>query len=136
MTLSPRIGDIYLMLFKGDHHEQSGVRPGVVFQNNTGNKYSPNLIAIPLTTAIKKMNMPTHVFLPKLHSGLQRDTVALCESLQIISKIKVYKYITSLSDKYMCEIAKASLLATGGIAFIKPCDLMSLWSAASKLNGE
>ena len=59
-----RIGDVYMMSFDGSGSEQGGFRPGIVFQNNVGNTHSPNLIALPLTTAIKKLNLPTHVFLP------------------------------------------------------------------------
>ena len=41
----PVIGDVYLMKFDGTGSEQSGWRPGVVFQNNVGNSHSPNIIA-------------------------------------------------------------------------------------------
>lgn len=52
----PQIGDVYLMRFGGCGNEQKGWRPGLVFQNNLGNQYSPNIIALPLTSAIKKSN--------------------------------------------------------------------------------
>lgn len=52
---TPRIGDVYLMRFAGDASEQTGWRPGLVFQNNIGNVHSPNIIALPLTSSIKKI---------------------------------------------------------------------------------
>ena len=61
---TPQIGDVYHMYFSGDGNEQQGWRPGLVFQNNVGNKYSPNIIALPLTSSLKKLNQPTHVLLP------------------------------------------------------------------------
>ena len=35
-SMAPVIGDVYLMKFEGSGNEQSGWRPGVVFQNNVG----------------------------------------------------------------------------------------------------
>lgn len=55
----PQIGEIYLMKFSGDGCEQSGIRPGLVFQNNMGNMYSPNIIALPITSSLKKSGQPT-----------------------------------------------------------------------------
>ena len=31
---NPQIGEVYLMKFEGENNEQSGWRPGLVFQNN------------------------------------------------------------------------------------------------------
>ena len=66
----PQIGDVYLMKFGGSGSEQSGWRPGVVFQNNVGNAHSPNIIALPLTSSIKKTNQPTHVIVKAADSFL------------------------------------------------------------------
>ena len=55
-------GEIYLAdldPIKG--HEQGGVRPVVVIQNNTGNKYSPTVIVCAVTSSSIKKNIPTHV---------------------------------------------------------------------------
>ena len=54
-----RRGDIYLANlnpFKGS--EQGGTRPVLVLQNNDGNYYCPTLIVAPITTKLKKLNMP------------------------------------------------------------------------------
>lgn len=134
MVSNPKIGDVYLMYFSGEYHEQKGCRPGIVFQNNTGNRHSPNIIAIPLTTSIKKMNMPTHVFLPCNETGLRKDTLALCESLHLVSKTKVLKFLTKLDDKTMADITKASLLATGCIQFLDIYELEKTRLASIKLN--
>ena len=79
----PQIGDVYLMRFGGSGSEQSGWRPGIVFQNNIGNAYSPNIIALPLTSQIKKANQPTHVILPAKETGLRKDSMVLCENPEI-----------------------------------------------------
>lgn len=42
--------------------EQGGKRPVVVLQNNIGNRHSPTLIVVTVTTRTeKKKNQPTHV---------------------------------------------------------------------------
>ena len=127
------IGEIYLMRFEGVGCEQSGLRPGLVFQNNVGNKYSPNIIALPLTTAIKKMNQPTHVMIPS-SVGLKKDSVVLCENPERMSKDRIGDYITTLPDDIMAEIAAANILASSAISYIDPKSLFGLWKRAVSLN--
>lgn len=129
-----RVGDVFLIYFDGINSEQRGVRPGVIIQNNTGNLHSKNTIAIPLTTSIKRTEIPTHVVIQKLDSGLQKDSMALCENPQRISKQRIIRYITTLSDKYMAEIAKASVIAMGVISFISIDDLTDIWKDCLRLN--
>lgn len=58
-------GDVYMMdLNPYSGSEQGGIRPAIVVQNDDGNFYSNVLLVVPLTTQIKKRNMPTH-FMPK-----------------------------------------------------------------------
>lgn len=131
---APQIGEVYLMDFGGSGSEQSGVRPGVIFQNNVGNAHSPNVIALPLTSAVKKMGQPTHVLLRADDTGLRMDSVVLCENPERMSKEKIGRFITRLSDDYMKEITEASLLATSAIAFLDIESLLRIWKTASALN--
>ena len=130
----PRIGEIYLMKFEGSSSEQNGWRPGLVFQNNTGNKYNPNIIALPLTSKLKRPGQPTHVVLSAKETGLKLDSMVLCENPERMSKERIGEYITTLSDEYMAEVASAYLLATSAISFINPDALLALWKRASALN--
>lgn len=129
-----KIGDIYLMKFIGDGSEQSGWRPGVVFQNNTGNAYSPNIIALPLTSSLKKTDQPTHVIIKADDSGLKRDSMVLCENPERMSKRRIGEYITTVSESYMSQIAIASLLSSSAISFIEPDMLLCIWQKACMLN--
>lgn len=130
----PRIGDIYLMNFSGSGSEQRGWRPGLIFQNNLGNQHSPNIIALPLTSSIKKSNLPTHVFIPSDRTGLIKDSMVLCENPERMSKDRLGNYLTTLPKEYMSEIAVASLLASSVISFIDPDVLLSVWQKALALN--
>lgn len=129
-----QIGEVYLMKFSGTGSEQCGWRPGLVFQNNLGNAYSPNIIALPLTGVIKKTDQPTHVTISSEGTGLQKDSMVLCENPERMSKEKIGRYITTLSFEQMGQVAAAYLLATSAISFIEPDLLLSLWKKASGLN--
>lgn len=130
----PQIGDVYLMRFGGSGNEQKGWRPGVVFQNNLGNQHSPNIIALPLTSAIKKTTQPTHVIIPAMGTGLERDSMVLCENPERMSKDRLGNYLTTIPKEYMSQIAVANLLATSAISFVDPELLMLIWQKATALN--
>lgn len=132
--ISPSIGEVYLMRFNGEGSEQSGVRPGVVFQNNVGNANSPNIIALPLTSSLKKLHMPTHVLLKAQETGLLKDSVVLCENPEKMSKDRVGELLTVLPDSDMRRIAIAHLLATSAISFIDKESLINVWERAAELN--
>ena len=95
---TPQIGEVYLMKFSGSGSEQVGWRPGLVFQNNVGNSHSPNVIALPLTSSIKKASQPTRVFIKASDAGLKKDSMVLCENPQRMSKDNLGKYLGKLSD--------------------------------------
>lgn len=133
---APKIGEVYQMKFSGSGSEQSGWRPGIVFQNNTGNAHSPNIIALPLTSSIKKAGQPTHVVVRAADSGLLKDSMVLCENPERMSKDRIGKYITTLSDEYMKKVAAANLLATSAISFLDMEVLLAVWKKAAALNAK
>lgn len=128
------IGEVYFMKFGGSGSEQCGWRPGLVFQNNKGNSYSPNIIALPMTSCLKKAGQPTHVVVPAAESGLPRDSMVLCENPERMSKDRIGDFLTVMPDEYMEKIAEASLLATSAISFINPELLLAIWKRARQLN--
>lgn len=131
-----QIGDVYLMSFDGIGSEQRGVRPGVVFQNNLGNQTSPNIIALPLSSWLKKTKMPTHIVLKADEYNLVADSVVLCENPQRMSKERIIKPITRLDEKAMKDIAIGSILSSSVIAFLSEQELLQAWDTARKLNGK
>lgn len=130
----PAFGDIYLMKFEGTGNEQTGVRPGVVFQNNVGNVHSPNIIALPITSAIKKTTQPTHVIVYAKDSDLLKDSMVLCENPEKMSKTKLIKKIGHLSDEYMRKVCMANAIATGVLSFLSAEDVMDIWKKSVQLN--
>lgn len=89
--------------------EQGGQRPAVIIQNNVGNRYSPTVIVAPVTARISKPKMPTHVALPaetKL-TGVNRNSVILCEQIRTIDKQRLQDKIGMLPGKIVNELNKA-----------------------------
>jgi len=132
--VSPAIGEVYYMKFEGSENEQNGWRPGVVFQNNVGNAYSPNVIALPMTKVLKKTGQPTHVLLTAENAGIPKDSMVLCENPEKMSKKRIGGFITKLSNEYMKQIAKASLMATAAISFLDETELLETWQKSIRLN--
>ena len=109
-----RTGDIRLFVFDRGQggSAQEGLRPGVVFQNNVGNTYSPNVVALPITSNLKRWDQITHVFLSAKDTGLRTDSLVLCENPKTFPMHRVGPYISSLPKHYLKEIAKATTLVT------------------------
>lgn len=133
-TARIRCGEVYLMNFGDAAHEQNGLRPGVVLQNNVGNLHSPNIIALPLTTSIKKLNMPTHVLLKAKDTGLLYDSMVLAECPKCLPKSAVGTFITLLPDDLMQEIAYAHLTATAAVSYLDIHTLIEAREQAIRLN--
>lgn len=78
---------------------QSGYRPCIVIQNDVGNKYSPTLIVMPLTSKIKNLSQATHLLIRcNKENGLRTDSVLLAEQIATINKENAKK-IGHISDR-------------------------------------
>lgn len=130
----PKIGEVYLADLRGQHSVQSGLRPVVVFQNNIGNAFSPNVTVLPMTSVLKKLNLPTHVVVDEKENGLQRRSMVLCENPLCIPKDSLGDYLTTLQSNVIAEIAAASMLASSAVAYIQPELLVSIQKRAAQLN--
>lgn len=130
----PKIGEVYLMEFFGEGSVQNGVRPGVVIQNNKGNRHSPNVIALPITTALKKLHQPTHVLILARDTRLKRDSIVLCENPCCVPKNKIGEYVSTLSKPDMARIAIGHALATASLSYLDIEDLFRVWKSACELN--
>ena len=69
-----RRGQLYMADFGSEvGSEQSGVRPIVILQNNTANRFCPTLTVAPLTTKLKKIRQLSHVLVLR-GNGLESDS--------------------------------------------------------------
>lgn len=91
---------------------QNGIRPCVVVGNDIGNKYSPIILVVPITTRQKK-SLPTHLDVNEGDGGLLFNSTILFEQVMTISKEQIVsqKY-GSLSNKAN-EINQKLLISFG-----------------------
>ena len=83
---------VFAECFENDGSVQTGYRPWVVIQNNIGNRFSPTLIAIPLTKKIKNLEQATHLLIESDEdNGLKVDSMLLAEQISTIDKSKTKK---------------------------------------------
>lgn len=78
--------------------EQGGIRPVLIIQNDTGNKYSPTVIAAAITSQIGKNKLPTHIEISSQGSGLKSDSVILTEQIRTIDKSRLKEKIGHIND--------------------------------------
>jgi len=91
--------------------EQGGIRPVLIIQNDIGNRYSPTVIVVAITSKLKK-ELPTHVEIGCMEP-LQKNSVVLLEQIRTIDRIRLLEYIGSLSELRMISIDQALSLSLG-----------------------
>lgn len=106
-----RRGDIYFAdLCPVVGSEQGGVRPVLIIQNNTGNHYSPTVIAAAITGR-KKKPMPTHVSVSA--EGLSEESTVLLEQIRTIDRQRLLHYVNHLDKNAMRPVDKAISVSLG-----------------------
>ena len=78
--------------------EQGGIRPVLIIQNDTGNKYSPTVIAAAITSQTGKSKLPTHIEITSKENGLKSDSVVLAEQIRTIDKSRLKEKIGHIDD--------------------------------------
>lgn len=112
----PKRGDVFLVdLFPSIGCEQSGIRPVVIVQNNVGNKYSPTVIAAPLTNG-KKSDMATHVKIPAIcrqasEKGL--TSTILLEQIRVLDKSRLQNKLGEIDAEAMDKVDEAIRVSLG-----------------------
>lgn len=103
--LFPEQGDIYLAdLRPVQGHEQGGLRPVVILQNNTLNRHLSTLVVAPFTTNLQSKGLMTTFFLSARKGHLPKDSVALLCQVRTIDKIRLIKYIEHLGKEDFLEL--------------------------------
>ena len=93
--------------------EQGGVRPILIVQNDTGNKYSPTIIAAAITSQLNKAKLPTHIELNANEFGLVKNSVILLEQIRTLDKRRLKERIGELPLSTMKKLNAALLISLG-----------------------
>ena len=115
MDTSVKRGDIYYAdLSPVVGSEQGGVRPVLIIQNDTGNRYSPTVIAAAITSQTGKAKLPTHIDLPVDQScGLSRDSIVLLEQVRTLDKKRLRERLGHVEEHVMTKVDTAIAVSFG-----------------------
>lgn len=110
-----RRGEIYIAdiprLARGSL--QAGIRPVLITQNDWLNKTSPSVIVATVTSVMKRLDLKTHVPLPK-DCGLPKESMVLAEQRYTLDKQYLMEYCCTLTDDVMKQVDRAIRYAEHG----------------------
>jgi len=92
--------------------EQSGVRPVLILQNDTGNLHSPTTIAAALTGNTGKARLLTHCRIG-VRTGLPRTSLVLLEQIRTVDKRRLREYVGELGEGDMRGVDAALAISLG-----------------------
>jgi len=116
VEMNVKRGDIYYAdLSPVVGSEQGGIRPVLIIQNDTGNRFSPTVIAAAITSRLDKNDMPTHIGVSGGDGscGLSCDSVVLLEQVRTIDKRRLRERVGRLSDGEMNRVNNAISVSFG-----------------------
>ena len=92
--------------------EQYGVRPVLIIQNDKGNENGPTTVVVGITSKLKKMHLPTHLYLGK-RFGLSKESVLLAEQIVTLDRQRIKGYIGTVDDVTMERVEEAIEISLG-----------------------
>ena len=95
--------------------EQGGIRPVLIIQNDTGNKYSPTVIAAAITSQTGKNRLPTHIEIKSDELGLKSNSIVLTEQIRTIDKSRLKKKIGDIDDEKIMNKVNSALGVSFGL---------------------
>lgn len=93
--------------------EQSGVRPLIIFQNDAVNRFTTTVLAIPLTTNLRRAQLPTCLLILQGEGGLPSDSVALCHQMRVLDAVRLRSKLGLLGNQRMAEVEKCLFFTLG-----------------------
>ena len=84
----------------------------LVIQNNTGNRHSPTVIAVAITTKQAKAHLPTHVTVGRV-PGMNSRSIVMLEQVRTIDKSRLLDYVGYLRPGAMRRVDKAIGVSMG-----------------------
>ena len=85
----------------------------LIIQNDTGNRYSPTVIAAAITSQTGKARLPTHIELAAQNYGLTRDSVVLLEQIRTLDKRRLREKMGRVDKELMDRVDAAIAVSFG-----------------------
>lgn len=92
--------------------EQSGMRPALIIQNDTGNRYSPTTIVASISTALERP-YPFMVRFTIAESGLEQDSAVNLSAILTVDQTRLGDKCGQLISQKMLEVDEAINLSLG-----------------------
>ena len=93
--------------------EQGGTRPVLIISNDTGNKFAPTVIIVPITSRVHtKAKLPTHTIVQNFE-GLEKESIILSEQIRTVDKQHLREYVGTLGGRFLIEVNTALAISIG-----------------------
>jgi len=93
--------------------EQAGIRPVLIFQNDVVSKFTTTVLAIPLTTNLRRASQPSCMRISKGEGGLVSDSVVLCHQLRVLDKTRLQRKLGTVTQETLSAIENRVLFTMG-----------------------
>ena len=101
-------GDIYLAdLNPSRGSEQAGVRPVILVQRQNLDRFTRTVVVIPVTTNLRRAQIPGTVLIAAGEGGLSQESVALCYQIVVIDRQRLQRQLGTLSAVYLQRLGEA-----------------------------
>jgi mRNA interferase MazF len=101
-------GDIYLAdLNPSRGSEQAGIRPVILVQRQNLERFTRTVVVIPVTTNLRRAQVPGTMLIPAGEGGLSQESVALCYQIVVIDKQRLQRQLGTLSAIYLQRLGDA-----------------------------
>lgn len=77
--------------------EQGGIRPVIVVQRTNIDRFTRTVVVVPLTTNIRRSQIPGTVVIPAGEGGLTQESVALCYQIVVLDRQRLQRQLGNLS---------------------------------------
>ncbi len=102
------LGDVYLAdLNPSRGSEQAGIRPVVVVQRGTLDRFTQTVIVVPMTSSLRRSRIPGTLAIPINEGGLTQDSVALCYQIVVLDRQRLIRRLGNLSLPYLEQLNEA-----------------------------
>ncbi|MCL1463405.1 type II toxin-antitoxin system PemK/MazF family toxin [Argonema galeatum] len=114
MTITVKRGEVWIAdLNPTQGSEQAGIRPVIIFQNDIISQFTTTVLAIPLTTNLRRASLPTCLLILSGEAGLNRDSVALCYQMRVLDKTRLQRKLGELNPDTTTSLEEIMLLTLG-----------------------
>lgn len=112
--MTPRRGEIWWAnLDPVVGSEQGGRRPVLILQNDAISRFTSTILVVPLTTTLRRSQLPSSAFIPHAGTGLTSDSVALCHQMRVLDTTRLSTRIGAIAPEVVLQVEYAAQFTIG-----------------------